>query len=138
KGLLPDRLVGHDVIRSVEEALVDLGPRHKAVDLDGVGAFDLDRFELGILDDEVLAFGDLVAAAFVFGGDRLAGLFIDELLSQAIAGGLVDLPERDALGGRARRMQRNRTGDQGELEIAFPVRTHSQLLRFGGYAGDTV
>ena len=28
-----------------------------------------------------------------------------------IAGGLVDLPKRDALSGRARRMQRNRTGD---------------------------
>src|SRR5260370_19970164 len=138
KGLLPDRLAGHDVIRSVEEALVDLGARHKAVDLDGMGALDLDRFELRILHDEVLALGDLVAAAFVFRGDRLAGLFIDELLAQAIAGGLVDLPKCDALGGRARRMQRNRTGDQGELEIAFPVGTHNQLLWFSVYAGDTV
>jgi hypothetical protein len=34
----------------------------------------------------------------------LAGLFINELLAQAIAGGLVDLPKRDALSGRARRM----------------------------------
>jgi hypothetical protein len=33
----------------------------------------------------------------VLGGDRLAGLFIDELLAQAIAGGLGDLPEGDAL-----------------------------------------
>src|SRR5229473_2236153 len=113
KGLLPDRLAGHDVIRRVEEALVDLGPRHKAVDLDGVGALDLDRFELRILDDEVLALGDLVAAAFVLGGDRRAGLLIDELLAQPIAGGLVDLPKRDALGTRARRMEGNRTGDQG-------------------------
>jgi hypothetical protein len=37
----------------------------------------------------VLALGDLVAAAFVLGGDRLAGLFIDELLAQSIAGGLL-------------------------------------------------
>jgi hypothetical protein len=35
-------------------------------------------------------------------------LFIDELLAQAIAGGLVDLPEGDALGTRAGRMERNR------------------------------
>src|SRR6266705_2186205 len=35
---LSDRLAEHDVIRSVEEALVDLRSRHKAVDLDGVGA----------------------------------------------------------------------------------------------------
>jgi hypothetical protein len=32
-------------------------------------------------DDEVLALGDLVAAAFVFRSNRLAGLFIDELLA---------------------------------------------------------
>jgi hypothetical protein len=53
-----------------------------------------------------LALGHLVAAAFVLGGDRLAGLFIDELLAQAIAGGLVDLPKGDALGTRAGRMER--------------------------------
>ena len=75
------------------------------------GALDLGRVKLRILDEEVLALGDLVVAAFVLGGNRLAGLFIDELLAQAIAGGLVDLPKRDALSGRARRMQRNRTGD---------------------------
>src|SRR5262245_49005052 len=130
KGLLPDRLAGHDIIRAIEEALIDRGVRHKAVDLDGVGALDLDRFELRILNDEVLALGHLVAAAFVLGGARLAGLFIDELLAQAIAGGLVDLPQRDALGTRAGRMQRNRTGDQSQFEIAFPVGTHTQLLWF--------
>src|SRR5262249_46304734 len=74
--------------------------------------------------------GHLVAAAFVLGGDRLAGLFIDELLAQAIAGGLVDLPEGDALSTRAGGMERNRTGDQSQFEIAFPVGTHHQLLWF--------
>src|SRR5262252_409305 len=72
KGLLPDRRAGDDIIRAIEEALVDRGVRHKSVDLDGVGALDLDRFELGVLNDEVLALGHLVAAAFVRGGDRLA------------------------------------------------------------------
>src|SRR5438876_10673969 len=103
-----------------------------------MGALDLDRFELRILHDEVVALGDLVAAAFVFRGDRLEGLFIDELLAQAIAGGLIDLPECDALGGRTRRMQRNRTGDQGKFEIAFPVGTHDQLLCFWAYACEAV
>src|SRR5215471_9535983 len=112
--------------------------RHKSVDLDGVGALDLDRFELRILNDEVVALGHLVAAAFVLGGDRLAGLFIDELLAQAIAGGLVDLPEGDALGTRAGRMERNRTGDQSQFEIAFPVGTHNQLLWFSVYACEAV
>ena len=72
---------------------------HEAVDLDDVGALDLDRFDFRILCDEVLALGDLVAAALVLGSNRLAGLFIDELLAQAIAGGLIDLPECNALGG---------------------------------------
>jgi hypothetical protein len=53
-----------------------------------------------------------------------------ELLAQAIAGGLVDLPQGDALGTRAGRMERNRTGDQGQFEIAFPVGTHNQLPWF--------
>src|SRR5438874_13103289 len=35
-------------------------------------------------------------------------------------------------------MQRNRTGDQSEFEVAFPVGTHNQLLWFSVYAGDTV
>jgi hypothetical protein len=38
--------------------------------------------------------------------DRLAGLFIDELLAQAVAGGFVDLAECDPLGGRGGRMER--------------------------------
>jgi hypothetical protein len=32
-----------------------------------VGALDLDCFQLGIIDNEVVALGDLVAAAFIFG-----------------------------------------------------------------------
>ena len=112
------RLVRGDVIRSVEEALVDLAPGRKAIDLDGVGALDLNRLQLRILDNEVVTFGDLVATASVFRCDRRAGLFIDKLLAQAIAGGLVDLPEGDALGTRAGGMERNRTGDQSQFEIA--------------------
>jgi hypothetical protein len=69
-----------------------------------MGARDLDGVELLIGDDEVFSPGNLVAAGFVFGADRRAGLFIDELLAQAIAGSPVDLPEFDALGRRARRM----------------------------------
>ena len=90
-----------------------LRARHEAVDLDRVGALDLDGVELFIGDDEVFSLGDLVAAGFVYGADRRAGLLIDELLAQAIAGGLVNLAECDALGRRARRVQCNRTGDQG-------------------------
>jgi hypothetical protein len=79
KGLLGDWLVGGDIIRGVEEALVDLLARHETVDLDHVGALDLDRFEFLVLDDQVLSLGDLVASALVLGADKLAGFLIDEL-----------------------------------------------------------
>src|SRR5205807_1526672 len=99
---------------------------------------DLDRFQLRFLDDEVLTPGDLVAPTFVLGSHRLAGLFIDELLAQAIAGGLVDLPKRNALRRRAGSMQRNRAGDESKSQVAFPVGTHNQLLWFWVYACDGV
>src|SRR5215217_5947023 len=98
-----------------------------------MGARDLDCFQLVILHDEVLALGHLVATAFVFGGDRLMGFLIDELLAEAIAGDLVDLPERNALGRGARRMQRDRTRDQRQFEVAFPVRTHGATPWFGSW-----
>jgi hypothetical protein len=43
-------------------------PRHI---IDGVGALDLDRVELRIVNDEVLALFHLVAAAFVLGATGL-------------------------------------------------------------------
>ena len=62
---------------------------HETVDLDHVGALDLDGFEFLVLDDQILPLGDLVAAALVLGIDRLASFLIDELLTQPIAGGLL-------------------------------------------------
>jgi len=44
-----------------------------------------------------LALRDLVAATLLVGRYGLAGFFINQLLAQAMAGRLVDLPERDAL-----------------------------------------
>src|SRR5207248_7935628 len=121
-----------------EEALVDLLARHETVDLDHMGALDLDRFELRVLDDQVLPLGDLVAATLVLGLDRLVGFLIDELLAQPIAGRLVDLPEGDALGGRAGGVQCERARDQDQLEIAFPAGTHGLSPLSRGYAWGAV
>jgi hypothetical protein len=82
------------------------------VDLDHMSALDLDCVELLVLDDQVLALGDLVAAAFMLRGDRLAGFLVDELLAQPIVGYLVNLPEGNPLRGRAGCMQRDRARDQ--------------------------
>src|SRR5438309_1767316 len=135
KRLLADRLVGGDIVRSIEKALVDLWARHKTVDIDHVGALDLDGFKFLVRDDQILPLGDLVAAALALGIDRLAGFLIDELLTQPIAGRLVDLPEGDALCGRAGSMQCDRARDQGQLKIAFPVRSHGWSPWFRIYAG---
>jgi len=51
-----------------------------------MGALDLNRLQFLLLDHQVLALGDLIAAPFVFGRNRLAGFLIDKLLAQAIAG----------------------------------------------------
>ena len=74
-----------------------------------MGALDLDGFEFLVLDDQVLPLGDLVAAALVLGADRLAGFLIDQLLTQPIAGGLIDLPE----GRCVRRLSRRRAVRSG-------------------------
>ncbi len=110
-----------------DRQLVDLLARHETVDLNHVGALDLDRFELRVLDDQVLPPGNLVATALVLGIDRLAGFLIDELLTQPIAGRLVDLPEGNALCARAGGVQCDRARDQGQLKIAFPVGTHGLM-----------
>ena len=68
-----------------------------------MGALDLDGFEFLVLDDQVLALSDLVAAALVLGTDRFTGFLIDELLTQPIAGRLVDLSEGNALLRSSRR-----------------------------------
>src|SRR6202022_2223182 len=128
KGLLPDRLVRSYIIRTVEVALVDLRPRYEAIDFDHVSALDLDCFQLRIVHENVLALGQLVAPALVLRADRLARLFIDELLAQTIAGDLVDLAKSDALSRRGCGMQGDRAGDEGKLEVAFPKSTHNQLL----------
>ena len=62
-------------------------------------AFDLDRFQFFILDEEELILADLIASPFVFGIHRLARRGIHELLLQAVAGLPVHLPERDPLHG---------------------------------------
>src|SRR3984893_2111769 len=57
----PYQLIHRDPIRNVEEALVDRGAWHKAVDLDDVGALDLDRS--AVADLSLMAPFTLSAAA---------------------------------------------------------------------------
>jgi hypothetical protein len=99
KGVLADRIVGGDVIGRLEEALVNVGTRHEAVDVDGVRAFDLDGLQLLVLNEEKLVLADLIAAGLLVPFDRFTGLLINELLTQPVAGLAVDLSKRNPLRG---------------------------------------
>src|SRR5262245_8128833 len=48
-----------------------------------------------------------------------------------MAGAPIDLPERDSFGGRSRRIKRDRTGNERQLQIALPVRARrrQQILQ---------
>src|SRR6185437_16615302 len=116
-----DLALRDEIVGALDVALVDLGFRHEAVDVDRVAALDRDRVEFFVLDLQVDALVDLVAPPLVFRIDRLLCLVVDQLLAKAMAGLLVDLPEGDPLAGRGRGVQRDRAGDEGKLEIAFPV-----------------
>ena len=103
-----DLVLRNQVIRAVDVALVDFRFRHEAVDVDRVAALDRDCVKLLVLDAQVDPLVDFVAPPLVVRVDRLARLFVDELLAKAIARLLVDLPKRDALARRRRRVERDR------------------------------
>ena len=65
EGLLAALAVRHDVIGPLVVALVDLLLGHELVDVDRVRALELDGVDLLGLDLDVLALGELVAAALV-------------------------------------------------------------------------
>jgi hypothetical protein len=110
-----DRLVWRDVIGTIEIALVDLAARNEAIYLDRVIALDRDRVEVFILDHQISVFGVFVAAALVRALDGVARHLIDELLTNAIAGLLVDLPEGDPLARRRSGVERDRAGNEASL-----------------------
>ena len=101
KGILADFAVRRDVIGADIIEVVDFVARHELIDIDGLGAFERDRFHFLVGDLDVFAFGDLVTLDDVLGRDFLAGLGIDLAIADATTGCFVDLIEADffALGG---------------------------------------
>ncbi len=49
-----------------------------------MGAFDLDRFQLFLVDLDVFALFQLIAAGLLFALDHIAGLGVDHLLLQRL------------------------------------------------------
>src|SRR5262249_27747840 len=93
-------------------------------------AFDLERLDLLVLDENVLALGDLITLADVVLLDRVAGLAVDQLLPEAVAGLLVDAGERHPLRARCRRLKRRRARGERKPEGPLPIgaRGHAGLL----------
>jgi hypothetical protein len=75
-----------------------------------------------------LAFADFVALDDVGGIDLLSGLGIYLAVFDAVARRFVDLIKADFLSLAARRKLSNRTRDERELQIAFPIRTRGHGL----------
>jgi hypothetical protein len=114
----------------VEVALVDLVPRDKAVDVDGMIALDLDRFQFFLFNLDILALFKLIAAALLAVFDNFTGSGIDHLLLQPVTGLLVDHVEAGFLGRGRSRMEHDRTGNEGKFQRPFPIgaRGHYNLL----------
>jgi hypothetical protein len=82
--------VGCDVVRVIDVALVDFILRHEAVDVDGMGAFDSNGFQFVVFDLDIFALFQLITTALPIAFDDVAGLGVDHLLLQPVAGPLVD------------------------------------------------
>ena len=110
------QVVGTDQISRIDLAAVD-----ELVDLDGSRRFQRDVLELLLrhLDEGVGV--DLVALDDVLVGDLLAGVGVHLGVLDAVAGLPVELVERDLFGFRRGRIERDRTGDEGKAQEAFPV-----------------
>ena len=74
KGILSDLTIRRDVVRRINITLVDLALWNELIDVDGPRAFNLNGLELLVLDNEILAFANLIASRNVLPRDDLAGL----------------------------------------------------------------
>src|SRR5579871_5813871 len=132
EGIEADLAVGSDIVGTIEIALVDLRLRHKAVDVDGVRAFDLDCFQLLLIDLDKFALADLISARLLVVIDSASAFGIDHLLLQAVIGPLVEEVEFRFTGLRRGGIKQHRTAHQRQFERAFPIRTrgHPNLQCF--------
>jgi hypothetical protein len=105
-------VAGGYVVRFVEIALIDLGSRNEAVDVDGVRALDLDCLQLVLLDLHILPFAQFVTAAFLVAVDGFARVLVNHLLPKPIAGLFVDLMKVRLLRLRRGREELDRTSDK--------------------------
>ena len=78
--------------------------------------------EVAVLNQQKFVAADFEAVRLVRRLNGFAGDGIDDLVFEAMAGAPVDLPEGYSFGGRRRRIERDRIGDERQLQIALPIR----------------
>jgi hypothetical protein len=122
-GFLAALAIRHYVIRPLVVTLVDFLFGHELVDFDGVRVLVLDGLDLLSLDFDEFALSQLVTPPFVRLFHYPARFFVHHLLAKAVTRPPIDLVEASLLRLTGGRIEGNRADDEGELEIAFPIRT---------------
>ena len=97
EGFVGGPVRGAEVIGLIEINIVDIGQIDERGNSERLVAVRNDCGDFVGLDRDVFAFGDLVALDLVVPFDGLAGLGVDELASNPIAGRSIDRVQGDAL-----------------------------------------
>src|SRR5262249_19701174 len=115
----------NDVVRIVQVELVYVGLWDELIDIDHAFALQCDGLELLRFQLDVIALADLVSLDDVVRFDLASGFGIYFFVLDPVAGLLMDLVKADLFALRGGGKQRDRTRDERQLEVAFPVRTRS-------------
>ena len=120
ESLLTDRIVRHQIVGAIVPDPADRIVRHKAVDVDRMGALQSDGVEFLVLKRHILVGAGLIPLDLVILLDWSPRLSIDIAALDAISGGPVQHVEADSFTFSDRRHHGHRTGHQGKLQIALP------------------
>src|SRR5262249_19785507 len=134
KGLLSDFAIRNDKVWVAQIEFVDLRLRYELINFDDAFAVDGDGLKLLWFKLDVLAFCDLVAFDDVATVHFFPGFCVDFPVADTIAGFPIKLVEADLFPLGRRREQRDRTRDERQLKITFPIRArgHELLLTLQG------
>jgi hypothetical protein len=101
---------GNEMVGHVPIEAVDRGARHEFLDIDDAGRFELHGIELFLVEQHVLALGDVEPLHQITARAHLASAGIDGLHADAVVGLGFDHVEAHGAGLRRRRPQCDRTG----------------------------
>ena len=117
---------GGEVIGLVEIEIVDPGQIDERGNGKRLVAMRNDRGDFIGLDRDVFVLRDFVALDLIVPLDGLAGLGVDELASNPMAGRPIDRMQGDAFRGRSGGVKADRDRHVGDLQKAFPACSRRQ------------